>query len=149
MSRSRIPIAAVLLTILLARPITAEEPYLGWQHSGSIFILTTPEGANLPASTSEDGFPLLVRLHKDFFNFTQAKANGEDLRFSSNGTPLPFQIDEWDPANGTAGVWVRIPTIKGNARQGIKMHWGRGDATSESNGAAVFDASNGPLNRSV
>src|SRR5580700_11060277 len=29
--------------------------YQGWRHAGAIFILTTPEGANLPASTSEDG----------------------------------------------------------------------------------------------
>ncbi|HYG77455.1 MAG TPA: DUF2341 domain-containing protein [Planctomycetota bacterium] len=145
MSRTRIPIGVVLLTVLLAQLLAAEEPYQGWRHSGSIFILTTPEGANLPASASEEGFPLLVRLHKDFFNFTQAKANGEDIRFSSNGTPLPFQLDDWDAASGTASVWVRIPTIKGNARQEIKMHWGKADAASESSGATVFNASNGYL----
>jgi hypothetical protein len=52
------------------RPAEAALHYQGWLHSGSIYILTTPEGADLPASTSEEGFPLLVRLHKDFFDFS-------------------------------------------------------------------------------
>ena len=48
-------------------------------------------------------------------------------------------------SNGTASVWVRIPRIKGNARQAIQMHWGKADAASESNGKAVFNESNGYL----
>ena len=100
-------------------------PPRGWQHSGSIYLLTTPEGANLPATASEDNFPVLVRLDKDWFNFSQAKAKGEDLRFStSTGQPLAYQIEEWDAAKGTASIWVRIPTIKGNERQEIKLYWG-------------------------
>ncbi|MCX5656346.1 MAG: hypothetical protein NTY65_17050 [Planctomycetota bacterium] len=62
---------AALLLVPLARPgAAADKPakaaaqYQGWQHSGSLYILTTSDGANLPASASEDGFPLLVRLHK-------------------------------------------------------------------------------------
>jgi hypothetical protein len=107
-------------------------------------VLTTPEGANLPASASEDRFPLLVRLHRDFFDFSQAKPQGEDIRFStSTGSPLAYQIEEWDAAAGTASIWVRIPTIKGNARQEIRMYWGKADAASESNGPAVFGADNG------
>jgi len=150
---SALLILAALLLAPLARsgaaedkPAKASAQYPGWQHSGSLYILTTSDGANLPASASEDGFPLLVRLHKDFFNFSQAKAQGEDVRFStSTGTPLAYQIEEWDAANGTAGIWVRIPDIKGNARQEIKLYWGKTDATSESGGTAVFNESNGFL----
>ena len=132
-----------LLSLLVPH---ASGQYPGWQHSGSMYVLTTPEGADLAASASEDGFPLLVRLHCDFFDFSQAKANGEDLRFSTTtGTPLAYQIDAWDPAAGTASIWVRIPTIRGNSRQEIKLHWGKADAASESNGAAVFNESNGYL----
>ncbi len=142
-----------LISPTLISPIMAADPsgkgaasYAGWSHSGSLFILTTPDGANFPTSVSEDGFPLLVRLNNDFFDFKQAKANGEDIRFTSdNGAPLTFQIEEWNPASGSASIWVRIPTIKGNARQEIKMHWGKTDANSESNGAAVFNESNGYL----
>ena len=144
---------AALLLVPMARLGGAEEnpanpsaQYPGWQHSGSVYLLTTPEGANLPASASENDFPVLVRLNKDFFDFSQTKANGEDIRFAtSTGTPLAYQIEEWDAANGTASIWVRIPTIKGNARQEIKLYWGKTDAASESSGSAVFNESNGYL----
>jgi len=139
----RIVCGVILLTGYLQ---AASAQYSGWQHSGAIYVLTTPEGANLPASASEDGFPLLVRLHKDFFNFNQAKPHGEDVRFStSTGTPLAYQVEQWDAANGTASIWVRLPTIKGNARQEIRVHWGEADAAGESNGSAVFNESNGYL----
>jgi hypothetical protein len=132
--------------MFLAIPEMAAAQYQGWQHSGSVYLLTTPEGADLPATASENNFPVLVRLNREFFDFSQAKANGEDIRFATGtGTPLAYQIDKWDAANGNAGIWVRIPIIKGNARQEIKLHWGKADAASESNGAAVFNESNGYL----
>lgn len=119
--------------------------YAGWQHNGSIAILTTPDGVNLPASATEKEFPVLVRLHKDFFDFSQAKGAGEDLRFSAEGRPLAYQIDDWNAAAGTASIWVRIPVIKGDSRQEIRMHWGKADAAGESSGPAVFNESNGYL----
>ncbi len=120
--------------------------FQGWKHSGVMTILTTPEGADLPATAVEEGFPLLVRLDKDWFDFSQAKDGGEDLRFANpTGTPLAFQIEEWDAAAGRASIWVRIPVIKGNAHQEFKMFWGKADAVSESKGNAVFNESNGYL----
>ena len=115
-----------------------------WQYSASFFILTTPSGANLAASASETNFPVLVRLTTNFFNFSQARANGGDIRFATtNGAFLPHEIEEWNSAGGTAAIWVRIPLIKGNASQEIKMYWGSTDATNGSTGPAVFNASNG------
>ncbi|MCX6880553.1 MAG: DUF2341 domain-containing protein [Verrucomicrobia bacterium] len=121
----------------------ASAQYPGWQHEGSMFILTTPEGAALPATAAVEGFPLLLRLDQGSFDFSQANPKGEDLRFSAAGKPLAYQIEQWESAHGKASVWVRIPQIKGNARQEIKVHWGKTDAASESNGAAVFSADNG------
>ena len=125
---------------------TAFAGYEGWQHSGSLFVLTTPDGADLPATVSEENFPVLVRLNKDFFDFAQAKPAGDDVRFATaDGTALAYQIEDWDAAAGMAAVWVRLPSIKGNARQEIKMYWGKSDAASESKGDAVFNESNGYL----
>jgi len=150
------PITAAFLTltaILFPLLSTAQDkrgaavaPYPAWQHSGVLTILTTPEGADLPAAAVAEDFPLLVRLHKDWFDFKQAKADGADVRFSTSaGAPLPYQIEEWDAANGSASIWVRIPRITGNARQALRMHWGKADAVSESSGKAVFNESNGYL----
>ncbi|GDX40716.1 hypothetical protein LBMAG21_10080 [Armatimonadota bacterium] len=136
----------MLLPLLSTKGKQRQNAYRQWKHSASLFILTTPEGANLPASASEKDFPLLVRLNRETFSFQQAKPNGEDVRFSSNdGTPLLYQIDEWDSVNGAAVVWVRIPQIRGNARQEITVHWGNSEAVRESNGSAVFNTSNGYL----
>jgi hypothetical protein len=137
---------AIAIASLLVPGGKASADYPGWKHSGSVYILTTPEGANLPASASVSGFPLLVRLHKDFFDFGQAQPGGADLRFSSGtGKPLAYQIEEWDAASGVASVWVRVPRIRGNARQEIKLHWGKAGAASESSGNAVFNETNGYL----
>ena len=131
-------IIVVILPVLLFAVFTHAQ-YTDWQHSGTVYIITTPEGADLPASVSEQNFPLLVRLHKDFFDFSQAKTNSQDIRFASDeGIPLPYQIEEWDPAGGTASIWVRIPNIRGSTRQAVKMYWGKNGASSQSNGEKVF-----------
>lgn len=58
--------SAVTLFAALACAVSSTfAQYPEWQSSGAITILTTPEGANLPAGTVAEGFPLLVRLHKD------------------------------------------------------------------------------------
>ena len=81
---------------------------------------------------------MLVRLNHDNFTFSQAKPNGEDIRFATAaGMALSYQIEQWDAASGTASVWVKIPTITGNARQEIKMYWGKADAASESGAACL------------
>jgi hypothetical protein len=122
---------------LAAWSANAEMP--GWRHSGTIYILTTPEGANLPAPASENNFPLLVRLNKDYFDFSQTKAHGEDIRFTSaSGDALAYEIEEWKPDDGTASIWVRIPNIRGNARQAITMYWGNRSAPAAGNGENVF-----------
>jgi hypothetical protein len=120
------------------------QSYGAWAHSASMFILTTPDGANLPGSAAETNFPLLVRLNSNNFNFAEAKPDGADLRFTiATGATVPYQIEQWDAAGGTASVWVKIPTITGNARQEIRMYWGKSDATAKSDSAAVFNATNG------
>ena len=118
--------------------------YKAWRHSGEFAVLTTSEGADLPASASVEGFPLLVRLHKDGFDFTQVKAAGEDLRFTAgNGEPLAYQIEAWDTVRGEASIWLRIPRIEGNTRQMIRVYWGNPEAVNDSNAKAVFNGSNG------
>jgi hypothetical protein len=126
--------------------VLVSDEYRDWKHSGSIWLLTTPDGAELSAEAKVEQFPVLVRLHRDFFDFARAKPNGDDLRFSSStGERLAFQIEEWDAAKGIASVWVRVPLITGNSRQEIKVHWGNANAVSESDGKAVFNESNGYL----
>lgn len=118
--------------------------YSAWKYTGSFFINTTKDGADLLSTASEIEFPVLFRIHKDFFNFSQTKCRGEDIRFSTpSGQVLKYQIDSWDSLGGVADVWIKIPKIEGNQRQEVKMHWGNETALSESNGKSVFSVSNG------
>ncbi len=52
-----------VLVLTLGNPSFAQ--YADWKHGGSLFILTTPEGADLPASASLENFPLLMRLQNN------------------------------------------------------------------------------------
>jgi len=92
----RTPVQSALMLLMLLGVAHAQYP--GWQHSGSLYVLTTPEAANLPATAVERDFPLLVRLNKGVFDFGQARPNGEDVRFSvsfSVLTPFPcFSVSE-------------------------------------------------------
>lgn len=142
---SLIRLAAILAALLLGAslPTNSYAQFAGWNHSGSIFILTTPDGADLPADESVEQFPLLVRLHRDTFDFSQARPDGADLRFAlPDGTALPFQIEQWDAKLGEAAAWVRIPKIQGAATQELRVFWGNVSATSESRGADVFNGTN-------
>jgi hypothetical protein len=126
-----------------AYQVTARS-YAAWARAAALSILTTPEGADLPATAAVSDFPILVRLNAGNFDFTQAKPKGEDLRFSTaDGVRLFYQIEHWDSAGASASIWVKIPSIKGNAVQQVKMYWGLAEAAGESNGPAVFNASNG------
>ncbi len=134
---------AAVLTFVLSINLTYAD-YSSWKHSGSVFIITTEEGADLPADALEKDFPLLVRLDKDWFDFSLTQAKGEDVRVAdASGSPLAFQIEEWNAIEGHASIWISIPEIKGQARQEIKVFWGNAAAHNESNGKAVFNAENG------
>ena len=52
-------------------------------------IITTLDEANLPALARLEAFSQVVRLDRDWFDFSQANAGGNDIRFSSDsGKPL-------------------------------------------------------------
>lgn len=132
-----------LVLIFATMPTAAFAQYADWRHHGTLVLLTTPDGADLPESARVEAFPILVRLSKETFDFRQASQDGSDIRFSFDGQPLAYQIEQWNAVDGKASVWVRIPEIRGNSRQVLTMHWGRDDTKSESDGKKVFNASNG------
>jgi hypothetical protein len=133
----------VLFFILIQMKISYAQ-YNSWKHKASFYILTNKDGVSLPPTSTEKNFPLLIRLNNDFFNFKEANKQGNDVRFSTeNGTPLSYQIEEWNVINETASIWIKIPEIKGDTIQRINIFWGNNNAKNESNGKAVFNELNG------
>jgi hypothetical protein len=113
-------------------------PFEDWGHSREILLNTSASGAGVYGTIRN--FPVLVRLTANTFDFSEAASDGSDIRFAKHdGTPLPYEIERWDPVTELAEVWVRTDTIFGNdSTQSIMMYWGNSGAPDESNGSAVF-----------
>ena len=105
-----------------------------WEHS-LLLTFTTPAG-----TASEGDVPLLVRLSTKNFTFSEAKAEGEDIRFAQlDGTPLAYEIETWDPAASMATLWVKLNTLAGGEVQdGVQMYWGNRQAPGISSSLGVF-----------
>ena len=114
-----------------------------WAHSIKVHFNTTGSGANISGNVY--GFPVLVRLTKSIFDFSQAQSGGADVRFlKSDNTFLPYEIEGWDAASGRAQIWVSVDTVFGNSvAQYITMCWGNPQAAPTSSGASVFDTAKG------
>jgi hypothetical protein len=121
---------------------TIEKPL--WKYTRRLQFNTTTDGAGVNGTVT--GFPVLIRLNSENFDFSQARSDGADVEFvAMSGVTLPCEIERWSPAAGRAEVWVRVDTIRGNdSAQSIRMYWGNPDAVSQTaSGGAVFDTADG------
>lgn len=116
----------------------AAEDYSAWGRAGDLILDTSPAGADVQGTVAD--FPILVRLNAGNFTFSEARGQGQDLRFSNrDGSPLAYQIERWDSTKALAEIWVRIGSIAGaTAGQAYRMHWGNPAAADSSDGPAVF-----------
>jgi hypothetical protein len=145
------PECTALLSVLWGtQPAKKPEPsssglLQAWKHSRSVWINTTPSGVPIDADAEVREFPLCIRLYSDTFPFEQCERGGADLRVHTPSADrlLPYEIETWDPTNGFALLWVRVPVIRGNQRQELKLYWGKPGVSPESSGERVFNESNG------
>src|SRR4051812_35599787 len=110
----RNPILGLVAGLLLSAGFAKAVSYNAWTGSRTIVLNTSPTGANITTNVTQ--FPLLVRLSQtEAAILTAAKAGGADIRFSKSdgSTPLPYEIENWDP-NGAA-IWVLMDTVKANS----------------------------------
>ncbi|MDB5104890.1 MAG: hypothetical protein JWP91_2579 [Fibrobacteres bacterium] len=114
-----------------------------WEPLGTWRIDAGPTGMSL----SEDvtGYPLLVRLTREQFDFDRVRPPGEGLIFLDKaGGRLPYQIESWDAGLGKATVWVGTGIVKGGVDgQDIGMYWGRADSGAGRPKPDVFDTAAG------
>ena len=114
-----------------------------WRYTRTITIDTTAAGANVPEDVAN--YPLALLLDKRRFDFSQARADGADVRFfDARGRALPHAIELWDRESGSAAVWVLLDVVKGKSRdQSIEMRWGQPGASDVSDSKAVFTRAGG------
>lgn len=140
----RVPwILLILSALASAFPVRAHDEYAAWTYSRRIGFNTMAAGAAVPGPVTD--FPLCVKLSAPEFDFSRAKVDGSDIRFSdADSTPLPYQIERWNRTLGKAEIWVKVPKVEGGSSDDyITMCWGKADAVSESDGAKVFPAAGG------
>lgn len=136
--------AVVFIASLLVPSTIVAQDFAKWSYYRAINFNTTETGANVRGDVKS--YPVAVALNATNFDFSQAKPDGADIRFSAeqNGAPLPHNIERWDRASQTALVWVKVPLVRGNnASQTIFMHWGNAEAATASDAKSVFDTKEG------
>jgi len=103
-----------------------------WNCSKEILI-TENAGKDL------QGYPVAVVLNSSNFNFSEAKIDGSDLRFSSGNRTLNYWIETWNTENEEALIWVRLPSLSANQTTKILMKYGNPGAEAVSSGEKTFD----------
>jgi len=85
-------------------------------------------------------YQILIELTSSNFDFENCKSDGSDVRFTeSDGiTELPYWIEEWDPEEKHARVWVRVFSLA-PLESFIYLYYNNPDVEeSNSNGESTF-----------
>lgn len=61
-----------------------------------------------------------------------AQADGSDIFFTNaGGTPIPHDIEAWNPSSGTLSAWVRADSISSGADTTLFLYFGAPDAPAQ------------------
>lgn len=126
--------------VVIGSGATTYLPYTEWSYSAAVRL----DASGLIAK-GVAGIPLLMRLSRPGFDFSQAKGDGSDLRFTrEDGVILPCRVQAWDSAGGSAAVWVKVDTVAADGEaQRLRMYWGNARAAVPANRSAIFDTADG------
>ncbi|MBF0433523.1 MAG: DUF2341 domain-containing protein [Fibrobacteria bacterium] len=117
-------------------------PYYSWLHQYTLEL--NADSLGLDFSGVITGFPLLVRLNGNNFNFDAADADGDDLRITNKrGAVLPLEIEFWDRSDKEAEIWVLLDTVFGEKENVLFVYTGKTAVSSLSSGPSVFDTTDG------
>jgi biopolymer transport protein ExbB len=110
-----------------------------WTYRKAVTVDTSPSGVNMSGTVGRT--VVLVRLTEGNFSFAQASKNGADLRIvdTDDKTPLPYHIENYDPATGIANVWVSLPALNGGEKKQIWLYFGNANAPVGDDMKGSFD----------
>ena len=97
----------------------------GWEYRQKLTITET-SGSDLT------DYPVEIVLNTTHIDFTQAKSNGEDIRFTDeDGNVLSYYIESWDSSTETATVHVKMD-LTASGTKDIYLYWGNASASDTS-----------------
>lgn len=112
-----------------------------WTGRKSFVFDTSPTGGAISETLTD--VPVLLRLHSgNFPAFFEVADGGRDFRFfaADETTLLKHHVETFDPINELAFVWVKLPTLTGNANaQKIWMYFKNPAAPAAADSAGSFD----------
>lgn len=111
-----------------------------WKHRVSVQFNTSSSGADIRENVTE--VPVLVRLHGGNFPFSDANADGSDLRFvdADDKSPLKYHIEKFDPLDEIALIWVKVPRMRGASdRESIWLYYGNASAADGQDSGGTYD----------
>jgi biopolymer transport protein ExbB len=139
---TRIIVAAIGLVFFVSVPVQNAHAWWDgkWQQRKKIQFDASTKGADIKENLTD--VPVLVRLHTGNFSFSNAKADGADLRFVSadDKSPLKYHIEKFDPKEEIALIWVKVPRISGGSNQdSIWMYYGNSSAPDGQDSGGTYD----------
>jgi len=107
----------------------------GWQYRKKITI----DHNKIDSGVAD--FPVLVKLTSSNFDFSKARSDGYDIRFTdSDGvTLLKYERERHDAANQKAEYWVRIPAVSSTTDTEFYIYYGKPDASDGADPTDVWD----------
>lgn len=113
-----------------------------WNEEWTFRKKVTVETKSLGSAPTEAiaSVPVAVRLHTGNFLFTDAKADGSDIRFvaADDKTPLAHHVELFDAANQLAILWVQVPRVAAQSSEAIWMYSGNAKAGPADDAKAVY-----------
>jgi len=108
----------------------------GWQYRKKLTIDKTKVDADLT------DFPVLVKLTSSNFNFSRARSDGYDIRFtSSDGTTLlKYERERHDSSNQVAEYHVKIPFVSSSSNTDFYIYYGNPSASDGADPTNVWDS---------
>lgn len=137
-----VPLDLDTVTVSVADTVEVQS-YTAWKYSADLTI--HPLAAGLSAADTIMNFPLLLRLDRNNFDFSSERKKGGGFRVTKeDGTPVAFQQEWWDSANGTAALWLHVDTLFGDRQvQKLRLYWGNSAGSLLSEPEVVFDTGYG------
>ena len=117
-----------------------------WEKRRKVSFDTTDKGAAIADNLTE--VPVLIRLHSGNFTFEGTKEDGADIRFVSGDdkTPLKYHLEKYEPKQGIALFWVKVPQIAGKAAQDfIWCYYGNSAAAAGADSGGTYDTAQAAL----
>jgi hypothetical protein len=133
-------VALVALAVGGVSALASSDAPAGWEVGAASekMDLSVSDSALAVGKTLSD-FPVKVLLSQGNFDYTGG-AEAEHLVFTTvgNSTPLPYEVEEWEPA-GTSVVWVRVPQVTSTPQE-LDLYFGSGTPANVTDPTEVWEA---------